>query len=210
MSGVGNTHHPALPAATSGGAESSSSPDTSGFPHVRDWKEVHVIRAAHLLDSENMSLHAWACSKLRQMLSLPHTKHISFIAEYQNGHILRRFSELLSSTDKALVFNAVWALTNVCSGTDDDATAVVDCGCMPVLISMLKTSNIEYKGSPLACVAADEKSEAQEEAKSTDSFGSSRRFLREQIGWLLGNVCGSQNQEHRQLLVDLGAIEALV
>ena len=108
------------------------------------------------LDDENIMTVLRAVKCIRMTLSV---EHIFPIEEVMESGALEKISNLLvcesvvqkfgidpkSYLIEELIYEAMWTITNVASGSEEDTQKVVDLGCLPNIISALKMESFRIK-----------------------------------------------------------------
>lgn len=91
--------------------------------------------------------------KIRQLLSTECGLD-SILDHIINAGLVPRFVEFitLNTTNPTLQFEAVWALTNVASGTSAHTRSVIDSGAIPPLCALLSDENDDLREQALWCL----------------------------------------------------------
>ncbi len=115
--------------------------------NVMDKKVVELPVLVQMLNTDDAQEHANAAASLRIMLSVALDPPVQAVID---ANIIPRLVEFLhDDSNESLQFEAAWALTNIASGTPDQARVVIDNGAVPEFTRLLASANLEIREQAL-------------------------------------------------------------
>ena len=131
--------------------------------------------------------------------------------------LLPRLAALISSDDKEVLADALWALSYLSDGEEDRLQSVLEAGCLPRVVALLAHPNPDVVTPALRTVGNlvtgdDLTTQAVLNEGLLQSvvglFKSARKGVRKEVCWLVSNVC-SGTQTQLQAVLDAGIVPLL-
>lgn len=167
-----------------------------------------------LMSANKVDVHS-AVVAVRKLLSIANAPPINAVI---NAGIVPRLVELAASDDPKMVYEALWAITNICSGTSDDVQVAISCGAMNVLLAALRSPLDDVREQAvwgIGNIAGDSPRMRDLVLASgvVDAFvefmtTSSRLSMLRNVCWAASNLCRGKPQPDRSLVAPLVPIMA--
>ena len=148
------------------GAKSDEDRQVGALPDPQHKKNLETIPADIIaLNSDEPQTQLDAATRFRKLLSIERNPPIAEVIAA--GAVPRLVQFLQCYDNQPLLFEAVWALTNISSGTSEHTRVVIDNGAVPIFCFLLQYSNHEVQEQAVWALAT---SPATRRARATSSF----------------------------------------
>ena len=126
------------------GAKSDEDRQVGALPDPQHKKNLETIPADIIaLNSDEPQTQLDAATRFRKLLSIERNPPIAEVIAA--GAVPRLVQFLQCYDNQPLLFEAVWALTNISSGTSEHTRVVIDNGAVPIFCFLLQYSNHEVQ-----------------------------------------------------------------
>lgn len=185
--------------------EPAPAPDAEQPVDTNDSKEVAIDlpTLVQMLNTDDVQNRMTAAASLRTMLSV---KRDPPIQEMIDADVVPHLVEFLrDDSNESLQFEAAWTLTNIASGTPDQARVVIDHNAVPEFARLLASPKLEIREQSLWALGniAGDSPQYRDYILQHDVMGSLIDFLHDETismqmlktaTWVLSNLCRGKPQ----------------